>query len=361
MQINIPDPFLQTIIFAIPLVFFILIPSRKETRPYEIDQEHTNQLKGLAILMVIFSHIGYFLDSSDEFLYPLSVAGGVGVNMFLFLSGFGLTASALKSHHSVLGFYLKRLKRIFIPMWTVVSLFFVLDILILKINYPLSTIIQTFLGFFPVADIYTSFNSPLWYFTLILFYYLIFPLVFYRYAPILSAALILIISVLILKNIQLPVVPDVLKLYKLHFLAFPLGIIFGILQTSKYKITSLIQGVNPFLRYVLVAFLLLSISYTAIHSGIGEGTMIEQLISLITMTSVIFIILFLPFKSEFLILLGIYSYEIYLIQWPLLYRYDFLYKYLPASLATLLYLLVFIAISFCIKKGEGFILRNKEK
>src|SRR3989344_1884092 len=100
MQINIPDPFLQTIILAIPLVFFILITSRKEAHPYEIDQEHTNQLKGLAILMVIFSHIGYFLDSSDKFLYPLSVAGGVGVNIFLLLSGFGLTSSALNKSHS---------------------------------------------------------------------------------------------------------------------------------------------------------------------------------------------------------------------------------------------------------------------
>jgi peptidoglycan/LPS O-acetylase OafA/YrhL len=349
VEINVLDPGFQTAVFSIILVAAILLTSKKDKNPHEMNIDHTNQLKGIAILMVIFSHIGYFLDSNDKFLYPLSVAGGVGVNIFLFLSGFGLTISALKSHHSVLGFYWKRLSRIFLPMWLVLVIFLALDYFLLKITYSTDTITKLFLGFVPYADIYLSFNSPLWYFTLILFYYLIFPLTFWKKAPILSAAIILIISVFVLKQ-DLPVVPDVLKLYKLHFIAFPIGIVFAILQNSKYKLTSLIKGTNPILRYVLVIMLTVSIGYTAIHSGVGEKTSIEQSISLITMTSFILIILLIPLKSKLLMILGIYSYEIYLIQWPMLYRHDFLYKLLPAGIATAAYIVLFLIISFILKK-----------
>jgi peptidoglycan/LPS O-acetylase OafA/YrhL len=350
MLISIPDPYFQTSVFSIILLLAVLITAQKDKKPHEMNIEHTNQLKGVAILMVIFSHIGYFLDSGRSFLYPLSVAGGVGVNIFLFLSGFGLTISALKSHHSILGFYWKRLSRIFLPMWLILVTFLTMDYFFLKIKYSQETLTHLFFGFVPYADIYLSFNSPLWYFTLILFYYLIFPLVFWKKAPILSAALILIISIFVLRQ-DLPVVPDVLKLYKLHFIAFPIGITFAILQNSKYRLTSLIKGVNPFLRYVLVFFLVLSISYTAIHSGVGEKTTIEQSISLITMASFIFIVLLFPYHSKVLGIFGIYSYEIYLIQWPVLYRYDFLYKYFPAGIATVLYLIFFIGVSFLIKKA----------
>ena len=111
MEISVADPFLQTIIFAVPLFLAIFLTVRKDKNPNELSIDHTNELKGIAIMMVIFSHIGYFLDSKDAFLYPLSVAGGVGVNIFLFLSGYGLTISSLKSSLSVFGFYYKRRRR----------------------------------------------------------------------------------------------------------------------------------------------------------------------------------------------------------------------------------------------------------
>jgi len=312
-------------------------------------------------MMVIFSHIGYFLDAGNRFLYPLSVAGGVGVNIFLFLSGYGLTISELKYHHNPIKFYLKRLKRVFLPMWIVLIFFLLLDIFLLNINYPFKTLFYLAVGFVPDADIYTTFNSPLWYFTFILFYYLIFPLVFWRKAPVLSAAMMLIVSYLILKYIELPVVEDVLKLYKIHYVAFPLGMLFASWQNSTYKFTDIVKKINPVFRYVLVASLFWIISYTSIHSGIGETLRKEHILSLVTMGAFVLLILLIPIKSKFLIFLGVYSYEIYLIQWPLLYRYDFLYKYFPAGIATILYMIVFIAMSFCIQKGVNYILSSRSK
>ncbi len=360
MEINVVDPYFQTLLFGIPLLLLILLTTKKDKEPHELNVSHTNQLKGLAILMVIFSHIGYFLDSGNSFLYPFSVAGGVGVNIFLFLSGFGLTLSALKSHHSVLGFYIKRLKRVYFPMWLFLTAVLLIDFFVLKVSYPTQTIVNSFIGYFPNAEIYDSINSPLWYFSFIVFYYLIFPLVFFKKNPLVSVLLVLLISLFVLK-IELPVVPDVFKLYKLHFLAFPIGMFFAILESGRFKVSSLVKSTHPVLKIILSILLLASISYTAINSGVGERTMIEQFISLITMISFIFIVLLLPFKSGFLALLGIYSYEVYLIQWPILYRYDFIYKYLPAWISTLLYLALFLGISWVMKKIEGVILRPDKK
>lgn len=357
MQIDIANPVFHTQIFTVLLAVAVFSTLKKRINPFEMDIPATNELKGFAILMVIFSHIGYFLDANDKFLYPLSVAGGVGVNIFLFLSGFGLTYASIKTHHPILKFYLKRLRKIFIPMWLVLTAVLAIDFFVLQKTYPLNTVMGNFLGFFPYADIYTSINSPFWYFSLILYYYIIFPLLFIRKKPVISVFLVFLLSYLIL-HFNLPenfVVKDVLKLYKLHYLAFPIGMAFAILQNSKFSLTSIIQGVNPYLRFISIILLVLSIGYTAIHSGVGEEVKYEQFISLITMTSFILISLLRKTQSNFIILLGIYSYEIYLIQWPILYRYDFLYKYMPTYLATFIYLGVFLAIAYLMKK----ILKNK--
>ena len=51
-------------------------------------------------------------------------------------------------------------------------------------------------------------------------------------------------------------------------------------------------------------------------------------------------------KFRFLELVGIYSFEIYLLHWPLIGRYDVLYRYLPAWLATFLYLPVLLVLAW---------------
>jgi len=50
--------------------------------------------------MVVFGHIGYFLAKTQVFCFRFNLRR-VGVNLFLILSGFGLTLSALKKDLSV--------------------------------------------------------------------------------------------------------------------------------------------------------------------------------------------------------------------------------------------------------------------
>jgi peptidoglycan/LPS O-acetylase OafA/YrhL len=57
-----------------------------------------------------------------------------------------------------------------------------------------------------------------------------------------------------------------------------------------------------------------------------------------------------PLGILFLIWLGIYSFEIYLLHWPLLSRYNFLFKFLPAGLATFLYLPILLGLAYLMNK-----------
>lgn len=97
-------------------------------------------LKGIAILLVIICHIGnnYF-----RYFTPL---GGIGVSIFLILSGYGLTASY--NRNGLKEFWKKRISTVIIPYFIleIYSYFFVndfnfktflLDILLIKLLYPI--------------------------------------------------------------------------------------------------------------------------------------------------------------------------------------------------------------------------------
>ena len=346
MLIKVSDPAFQTLLFSLIFVALLVISISKRKDDNFFSKDVTNQIKGVAILAVIFSHIAYFASSDTKFLYPYSILAGVAVNIFLFLSGFGLTLSQLKSPLSPFSFYKKRVLRLFIPLWVVIGSLLLLDYIILGRSYPFSEVINAFLGFYPRADVYQNLDSPLWYFSFILFYYLVFPLTFIKRLPLLSPILILVASLLALKFIHLQINPDVIKLYKLHTLAFPLGMFLGLLiQRFKFKLNLALNSL------VLIAALAI-FTYTAIHSGIGEDPKIEQTFSLITTLSLIIIFALSKFNFRLLSLFGIYSYEIYLFHWPILSRYN-LFLGLPPFLDVIFNLSLFILLGYLLQKMVG--------
>jgi peptidoglycan/LPS O-acetylase OafA/YrhL len=355
MILSINNPVQSTYIFiAIFLVILFVCIQKKKEKGFS--PSLTQELKGFAILAVIFSHIGYFLVYQHEFLYPLSIWAGVGVNIFLFLSGFGLTIGRLKKDESILQFYKKRLSKVLIPFWLVLIGFLLLDYFALGITYPLKFVGHAFVGIFTTASLYTDVNSPFWYLTLLLFYYFLFPILFSKKYPWITAIILYSITHFIIKSEPL-FLENVLGLYKVHILAFPLGIVFAwmytridILKNIFEKIKSTPQIFKHIFYYLSLVGLIIFITYFSIHSGIGETARIEQTISLITMFGIM--LLFFIKKTEFRLLsfFGLYSYELYLLHWPIMYRYDFLYTRIPAWLATCIYLLIFIALGWVLKK-----------
>jgi hypothetical protein len=76
----------------------------------------TNELKGLGILTVVFAHFAYMKVTNADFLFPLSIIAGVGVDLFLFMSGFGLTVGMIKRPMKAVDFYKKRVGVLIWPL-----------------------------------------------------------------------------------------------------------------------------------------------------------------------------------------------------------------------------------------------------
>ena len=362
-MLSINNPIQSTWIFIciFLLSVFLFYRSQKDNT---LSYSRTQELKGFAIFAIIFSHIGYFLISDHQFLFPLSIMAGVGVNMFLFLSGFGLTMSQMKKEETTGTFYRRRVLKLLIPFWLILISFLTLDWFVLQIGYSKEFITKAFFGIFTQAQIFNDLNSPFWYFTLILFYYLLFPIVFSKKYAWLSGIVLygLSYTVIVMKPEFLK---EVLNLYKAHLIAFPAGICIAWLSThskiisGRINISRLKHVYNKFEKIIYplaLAGLLVFIGYFGIHSKVGAEINLEQSISLLTMTAIIILFLIKKYEYKILGLFGLYSYELYLLHWPIMSRYDIFYSYVPAWLATVLYLGLFIGLSWLLRKVTQYIL-----
>jgi len=343
MLVSISNPVYETAIVIAVLTLILFTTLKRKSENLSLSPVVAEELKGLAILSIIFTHIGYFLVTDNRFLWPMSIIGGVSVNLFLFLSGYGLTVSMLRTQLSPVQFYRRRLSKLVAPLWCVVVIFVLLDFAVLGITYPWQTLLSTLGGLLLHADIYRDIDSPLWYLTLILVYYVLFPWIFSRKYPWLTAGIYAALGYLVVRW-NPAFLSNVMPLYKVHLVAFPLGILVVWLASQTAwlsRLAAYLQKKVP-LRYACYVALTSIIAYTAYYSGVNTTSVHEQTVSIITMFSIVLLAILLPVSSRALMLFGIYSYEIYLFHWPWLYRYDVLYKNLPASLATLIYLGLFL-------------------
>ncbi|MFY4820684.1 acyltransferase, partial [Aliarcobacter butzleri] len=90
------DTILSTniVIAVVLLVLFLTFKKSQHTDVFPISV--TNELKGLGILTVVFAHFAYMKVTNADFLFPLSIIAGVGVDLFLFMSGYGLSVGMIK-------------------------------------------------------------------------------------------------------------------------------------------------------------------------------------------------------------------------------------------------------------------------
>lgn len=352
MIVSISNPLAATWIFSAIFFLIILVTVKPRTMADWLPASLSAELKGLAILMIVLSHVGYFLVNDTRFLWPLSTMAGIGVNLFLFLSGYGLTASQLKKNLSIGDFYQRRLLKLFIPYWLLLIVILPLDIFLLKFNYSWPFIIRAFFGIITHADLYSDFNSPLWYFTFIIGYYLLFPLVFSQKRPWLSALILGAAGYgLIVWNPNF--LENVLYLYRVHIFAFPLGVLaaWALLKLPRPDfLAAKLRGKQALIYGLLIISAAIIFVYANIYSGVGVSYQREQLMSLIACAALLLIFILKKFEFKAWSWLGVYSYEIYLWHWPLMYRYDIFYRFMPVWLATILYLGFFVLFGWLLSK-----------
>jgi len=366
MPITITNVAQSNIIVIICLIAVFLLTLRKTQHTDIFPVPTTQELKGLGILTVVFAHFAYMLVTNADFLYPLSIIAGVGVDLFLFMSGYGLSVGMLKKPMPVLEFYKRRLIKIFIPFWIALIIIFAADILFLNIDYSFSYILQSLLGWFPTARGYGDVNSPFWYITWMIMFYALYPIFFSVKRPWLTALILATIATLI--GVYNPFDLQDNWLHRLHTLAFSLGIVCAwLLRKEKDKENKLVTFLTNFrnnskgiARYIVIGLMLVAVVYFSLRSNAGhwptltallkQGYFVDQIMCLIIMLAFIVIFSLKKLDNKFLAIFGLYSYEVYLIHWPLMSRYDVFFNILPAWGAVIAWLITFIVVSWLLQK-----------
>jgi peptidoglycan/LPS O-acetylase OafA/YrhL len=141
----------------------IELPNRVSGRLSVLDE-----LKGLAILLVILYHAGGVL-VWQNFLH-----GDLGVDIFIILSGIGLALSSREEAVSI--FIRRRLIRIMPAYWVVLTLYWLCNTHYLQHHYTTANLLLHYVGMHGwFGDSYAmSINDSFWFITLILTLYLLF-------------------------------------------------------------------------------------------------------------------------------------------------------------------------------------------
>ena len=366
MPITLTDDIYQTNLIVITvLIAVVLFTFRRSKHTDLFPVSVTQELKGLGILTVVFAHFAYMLVTNADFLFPLSIIAGVGVDLFLFMSGYGLTVGMLKKPLPILEFYKRRVIKIFIPFWVAIILIFAANAIFLDIHYSVPYMIQSLLGWFPTAEGFDDVNSPFWYITWMMMFYVLFPLVFSTKRPWLSAIILAVIATLI--GVYNPLEMGDNWLHRLHTVAFSLGIVFAwLLFETKDKENKLVVYLKEFRNkakftpYIVIALMLGVVVYMSLHTTanhwptltaiLGKGYFVDQLTSIVIMFAFIVIFSLKKFDNKFLSIYGLYSFEVYLIHWPLIGRYDIFFDIFPAWAAVIAWLITFIVVSWLLQK-----------
>jgi len=134
-------------------------------------------LKGFSMLTIVLYH---YLNKLDlpPYLLTASRFGGTGVHLFVFLSGFGLYLSHLRKPINYIAFLKRRLSKVYLPYIIIVLLSAFLALFLTIYDNSLYAL-GGHLFFYKMFDesIIGSYGYPLWFISMILQFYLAFPLI----------------------------------------------------------------------------------------------------------------------------------------------------------------------------------------
>ena len=330
-------------------LFLIVITSREKNTKDFFDHVTTEQVRGLAIIMVIIGHVWVHVAVSR----PNVVLSGDGVALFLFLSGYGIALS-LSKKPLLKRFLLRRIDRVMIPYWGVTFVILILDAAILSRTYKLVHISATLFGI-NVYGIMHHFDYVRWYITFLIFWYVAATLIYRTIDDNRRIVAIFVIgfSVFILNYY-------VLDFGWYQFFAFPIGCLLAEYKSSGDEVLYILRRksllifplviifVSVYVKFYLLAKLshqLPSILYFGLRDGLG----VVIAISTITFINVS------NYSSDFLILCGKYSYELFLIHGVFLVKYNpFFHKVLLVP-GFVLYFALILILSMVLQKGFKYL------
>lgn len=168
---------------------------RDNIRSSGVSVSDTNALKGVALLMLLWHHLYYAGDMPiDEITivnHPIVLTTAnwckVCVSLFVFLSGYGLTVSAMKNDGigNLWQYYKKRYVKLMINYWFIYLLFVPFGVFVMGIDFDnvyhgsiWRPIFDLFGLHFAITGDYCGYNPTWWFYSCIIVLYLLYPLLF---------------------------------------------------------------------------------------------------------------------------------------------------------------------------------------
>lgn len=299
-------------------------------------RESSDIIWGIAIILLITGHFyGFCVEGVQRF----ENAGEVAIILFILVSGVGLTKTyGLKVRGR--NFVKKRLRRVMPPLWLSLILFYSLDYLLLEKSYPSYQILLSFLRILRKAPP----NGPAWFITLILFFYAVFYVTSWLEVNPYTKFLI-IFSVYALAPEILSAVPFV-KSYSdgwaTYRFVFPLSVLVALNEKHLMNYLQLINDRYPILGIFILFGLVVNYLYLDRLKTVNLILIVVHGIYWIDM---------IRFKLLPLRFLGKYSYENYLLHFPLLVSYGFVMTQEPFYLHFVIYIISLLLLSIFLQKS----------
>lgn len=303
---------------------------------FDCFNRYTSEMfKGIAIIFLLVGHYSAFCLEGAQ---PFEMFGEIAVIIFLFLSGVGLTKSY--GFNKIDKIYLvKRLRRIMIPLWLTLALFYFLDFLLLNKVYSILDILPQFTGILRKS----SPNGAAWFISYILYLYII----FYAISNIrirLYSKVILLFLLCYLTNksiINVPMLNHFFGGWNTYTFVFPMSILVALNENHFSRLLKKCDEISP----TLVFFILIIIIFIYLTAEMFRTGYLIMLIS-----AAAFLVSSTRLKVNLLKWIGSYSYEIYLLHLPFLSSYSFLGEQLPQSLRIIIYITLLVILSIGLKR-----------
>ncbi|WP_088810855.1 MULTISPECIES: acyltransferase family protein [Listeria] len=296
-----------------------------------ITKQQTTLLKGIAIFIVIVSHICYKNFDNYHYIGPISVW------IFLILSGYGLTASADKNGLSK---YYKRYVKIIIPYW----IFSIFKLIFVAIIFQQTFSMKQLFSIMFFFDIGRDLDPTMWFVLFILFWYTLFLI-----ARLLVKNRVLQLIILLLGSVSIVFIDEYWLFYSI---AFPVGVF---LKREEHWLAPM---KDKLLAKASIKWgSLIALTVVCVFLYFTSNIPMASFMCFIGALLVIMVVQSFHVKSKFLLFLGTWSFFLYLIEGFPSYSFDLVGYFNPMIVGLLVYLAFTFIIGILLGKFSNKILK----
>ena len=319
---------------------------------YNLSKEDTLLVKGVAICLMLWHHLFYQTLDYGDVVYQIALFGKVCVALFLFLSFYGLTIQYEKikdkAFIETIKFVIKRFVKFYFNYWVIFLIFVPLGVFVfgreLSAAYdgghPLKMIFTDFLG----INGYFSYNMTWWFNQLIVYLYLLFPLLYFLVK---KGGLISLLLGVIVWEVNFPVLLSEAHTWLLHVM---LGILFAL---NVDKISRFLNKFNIWLLGGITIIVFLALFFVRNYAVIPYfgGTRVDALLAPVIVLLVILFLRNVKYVNNVFLFLGKHSMNIFLIHTFIFYYWfnDFIYSFKNPFLIFLVLIAVCTIISILLE------------